>query len=240
MASNAFAPVDPPTEAFAYLRVSGKAQEDGDGFDRQRAAISRFAQANGIIIIKWFEEVQTGKDRWEDRKAWSDMIGTLNGVRTIVVEKMDRVAREVLISEMILNDLRKRKVTLLTSSGEDSSDDSPERVMFRQMLSVFAAYERSCITLKLRGARRRMKEATGRCEGRKPFNDPATLEVMCCLRTRGDSYDDIAATLNHAGYPTKLGKRWVGQVVCKILHREGFGGDARNIKAALAGKGVSK
>jgi len=42
--------------AFAYLRVSGRGQVDGDGFDRQLAAIRSYAAVQGIAIARVFRE----------------------------------------------------------------------------------------------------------------------------------------------------------------------------------------
>jgi DNA invertase Pin-like site-specific DNA recombinase len=44
------------TKAFAYLRVSGKGQIDGDGFPRQRAAIARYAKGHRIQLVDEFCE----------------------------------------------------------------------------------------------------------------------------------------------------------------------------------------
>ena len=35
-------------KAFGYLRVSSESQVDGDGFPRQKAAIKKWADANGV------------------------------------------------------------------------------------------------------------------------------------------------------------------------------------------------
>ena len=43
-------------KAFAYLRVSGKGQIQGDGFPRQLAAIRGYAQAHEIRIVHVFRE----------------------------------------------------------------------------------------------------------------------------------------------------------------------------------------
>jgi len=37
------------TKAFAYLRVSGKGQVDGDGFSRQSTAITQYAHSQRVI-----------------------------------------------------------------------------------------------------------------------------------------------------------------------------------------------
>ena len=54
-------------KVFAYLRVSGKGQVDGDGFPRQLAAIKAHAKANDMRIVQVFrEEGVTGapKNPW--------------------------------------------------------------------------------------------------------------------------------------------------------------------------------
>ena len=48
--------MDNAKKAFGYLRVSGKSQVEGDGFGRQKATITKYAKANGIEIVRWFQE----------------------------------------------------------------------------------------------------------------------------------------------------------------------------------------
>jgi DNA invertase Pin-like site-specific DNA recombinase len=210
--------------ALAYMRVSGAGQADGDGFDRQRLAIERFAASKGMAINGWYQDVQTGKDEWQERAGWTAMLSALNGTRTILVEKLDRVARRVLVQELILADLRKRDVALLTSTGEDSSDDDPERVLFRQVLASFAEYERASIVLKLRGARQRKKDETGRCEGRKPYgHKPGEREILDRIHAdalSGASIRAIADHLNAAGIQTRYGRPWRASTIAKLLERQ--------------------
>jgi DNA invertase Pin-like site-specific DNA recombinase len=96
-------------KAFSYLRVSGKGQVDGDGFPRQRAAIKQYALANGIRIVPEFrEEGISGAVENMDRPTWAELMATLhsNGVRTILVERLDRLARDLMIQETAIADLR--------------------------------------------------------------------------------------------------------------------------------------
>ena len=39
------------TKALTYLRVSGKGQVKGHGFERQRTTIERYAKAHGMDIV---------------------------------------------------------------------------------------------------------------------------------------------------------------------------------------------
>ncbi|WP_353824244.1 recombinase family protein [Mesorhizobium sp.] len=50
------------TRAVAYYRVSTQRQgRSGLGIEAQRAAVARFAEAEGIAIIQEFIDVETGK-----------------------------------------------------------------------------------------------------------------------------------------------------------------------------------
>src|ERR1700676_888627 len=98
-------------KAFGYLRVSSTGQIEGDGFPRQRADISRWAAANGVTIVRWFEERGiSGKTELENRPALQELMVALasNGVRTVCIEKLDRLARDLMVQETILAEFRKQ------------------------------------------------------------------------------------------------------------------------------------
>src|ERR1700679_4234672 len=100
--------------AYAYLRVSGKGQIAGDGFPRQREAIQRYADANGITIVKEFtEEGVTGTADWEDRPSFAEMMAVLmsNGTQTVLVENLSRLARDLMIQESIIADFKRKGLT---------------------------------------------------------------------------------------------------------------------------------
>ena len=51
----------------------------------------------------------------------------------------------------------------------DLMSSDPMRIAFRQMMGVFAQYDKPQIVLELRAARMRKNAQTGRCEGGKPY-----------------------------------------------------------------------
>jgi DNA invertase Pin-like site-specific DNA recombinase len=158
--------------AFSYLRVSGKDQVRGDGFPRQRGAIKAFATAHGYRIVREFrEEGVSGTIETMDRPVWSEMMTELHsdGVRTIIVEKLDRLARDLMVQEACIADLRKNGFTLVSVAEPDLMESDPTRVLMRQLMGAVAQYDKSQIVAKLRGARIGKREKEGRCEGRKPF-----------------------------------------------------------------------
>jgi site-specific DNA recombinase len=213
-------------KVFCYLRVSGDSQIDGDGFPRQLAAIRSYAKTHGFRLARIFrEEGITGSRETMDRPAWAEMMAALhaNGVRKIIIEKLDRLSRSLLIQEAAIAELAKNGFTLISVHEPDLMSDDPTRVAFRQMMGVFSQYEKAQIVAKLRGARMRKKAATGRCEGRKPFGfrdgEQPVLEQMRTLRAGGLSYRKIAARLNDQELAPRAGKSWHAYSVQKILRR---------------------
>lgn len=217
-------------QAYGYLRVSGNSQLQGegtlkDGFRRQRLAMEKYAAANGYAITRWFEEKAVpGKTEWADRPAWVDMIGSLNGVRTIFIETLNRLARDLMVQEHIIADLRQREVELISVGEPDLCVDDPGRKVIRQVMGAFAEYDRAMIVAKLGGARKRMKEATGVCEGRKPYGERdgerQAVERMKELRTGMMTFGQVATQLTAEGYRTRYGGAWIGATVAKIMARE--------------------
>ena len=92
------------SQAFAYLRVSTVGQVQGHGFDRQLDTIQAYAQEAGIEIVQVFkEEGISGTTDETQRPAFQELMAAVlgNGVRTIIVESMDRLARELRIQEAL-------------------------------------------------------------------------------------------------------------------------------------------
>ncbi|MBI1356597.1 MAG: DNA invertase [Acidobacteria bacterium] len=214
------------TKAFAYLRVSGKGQISGDGFTRQLTAIREYAKANGIRIAKVYrEEGVSGTKDLDDRPALAAMIEDLhsNGTRLVLIEKLDRLARDLMVQETIIGDLRKSNFELVSVTEPDLLKDDPTRTLMRQVFGAIAEYEKAMIVMKLRGARNRAKARTGRCEGRKPYGhypgEQKVIERMESLRASGMAYDKLAAQLTAEGFRTRKGTAWHGFGVQRIMKR---------------------
>lgn len=197
---------------------------EGDGFPRQLKAIREYAATHDFKIVTVYrEEGVSGSTESVNRPAWSDLMTALhsNGVRVVIIERLDRLARDLMVQETIIADLRKNGFEVVSVAEPDLMANDPTRILVRQMMGAVAQYEKSQIVLKLRGARLRKKAKTGRCEGRKPFGfyegEEALLVRIRALRAEGLGFDRVAAKLNEEGVPTRTGKRWHGVVVNRIL-----------------------
>jgi DNA invertase Pin-like site-specific DNA recombinase len=219
------------TQAVAYSRCSGESQRDGDTWDRQEAAIKKYAAANGIEIVEWFrDEAVTGKMELEGRSGLSACIFAVREkkISMVVVEDSTRLARDLIVSEVVIREFQKIGVRVVAAAGgidlTAGDDSNPTAKLVRQILAAVSEFERCCITLKLKGARERVKAKTGRCEGRKGFGlkpgENDTLATMRRLRTvESMTYSQIADHLNAAGIPSREGKEWRAGSVHRILSR---------------------
>lgn len=225
-------------KAFAYLRVSGRGQVEGDGFRRQEAEIASFAKANGYEVIHTYrEEGVSGSAGEADRPAFQEMVTAIlrNGVRTVIVEGMDRLARMYSMQEMLVIYLASKGITLIAArTGEDITEAfsaDPMKKALVQIQGVFAELEKGLLVKKLRQARERKREVEGFCEGRKAFTKETlpdavrkALEATRELRKtnpgqRRRSFPEVAEELNTRGLTTTQGKPWSGSNLQSVWHR---------------------
>ena len=220
-------------QALAYLRVSGLGQVEGDGFVRQLQAVTAYAKHAGLTIVETYrDEGVSGKKDLANRPGLAALLDRVqaNGVRIVLVERADRIARDLIISETILGQLRTRGVKCFDAEGIEltAADGDSTRKLIRQVLGAVAEFDRDVTVQKLMAARERVRARDGRCEGRKPYGstpaEKVVLERVRSLRRYGSpirgrrlSYAKIADVLNAEGVPTRTGSTWQPSTVYGIL-----------------------
>jgi DNA invertase Pin-like site-specific DNA recombinase len=222
-------------KAYAYLRVSGQAQIDGNGFDRQLEEIEKYAQQNGYKVVHVFkEEGVSGVTGEADRPGFQDMIAEIlrNSVHTIIVESLDRLAREYRIQEQLLIYLVSKSIDLISANtGENVTQaiqDEPMRKAMVQIQGIFSELDKSLLVRKLRKAREKTRQDKGKCEGAKRYGEDSEEEQAVIRRIRamrrnkrgnrkGSTLREIADRLNAEGIPTKRGKKWSPGQIHMIL-----------------------
>ncbi len=222
---------DMKTKAFAYLRVSGKGQIDGDGFTRQAETIKKYAKADRMEIVQEFrDEGVSGTKEALDRPGLTDLFVAIkaNGTRVVLVENATRIARDLMVSEIILAEFRNLGVKVISADGGVDltlGNDDPTGKLVRQILAAVSEWEKCLIVQKLRASRLRIRRAGQRCEGRKPYGrtdeEKVVVDKMKAWRNVGKSYADIADTLNSENIPpgSGPGSKWHATQVRRILTR---------------------
>jgi DNA invertase Pin-like site-specific DNA recombinase len=236
-------------QAVGYCRVSGKNQIEKLGFDRQEEKIKRYCKKNKITLAQIYKEQVSGAKGENDRPEFTSMINNVlsNGARTIIVESLDRLAREYRIQEQILFYIASKGIDLISAdSGENITQEirkDPVKKALIQMQGIFSELEKSRLVKKLKDAREKKKAATGKCEGAPCFGDleqeKEILKYIINARLDNEekyfignrkrppkSFRDIAEDLNTKcssgeNYQPKRAEKWTTFTVFHVFKRAG-------------------
>lgn len=210
------------TPAIGYLRVSSKGQtaDDKDGLRRQRENIERYGRTAGYDLVEWFEDGGvSGATELENRPALLDALARIasNGVKVMILEHSDRLARDLYVQEAIIKAFVDVKARILTADGIDLTEDDDSRRFIRQVMGAANEFAKRSLVRRMRAARERKRKNGQRVEGVRPFGElpgeaPIIQRVMELHRKpkKGTrlSLQAIADTLNREGRPTAAMIRW--------------------------------
>ena len=109
-------------------------QINGDGLTRQEKAIRDYAKSNGYEIVHIYKDKGVS-GALIDRPALSEMLYSLekngHGITTVIIEQISRLARDLMVQETILNDMKKSGTELLSATDGDLLEDDPTRTLVR-------------------------------------------------------------------------------------------------------------
>lgn len=199
------------TQAFAYLRTSSLTNVGGDkdSDSRQRDNIEAYANRVGVDVIEEFYDAAVkGSEPVHTRPGFADMLARIagNGVRMVLVESASRFARDLIIQETGYAYLKKLGITLIAVDDPDSfTADTPTARLVRQVLGAVAEFEKANLVAKLKRARDKKRERTGRCEGRKQAPEEARA-LAVELHSGDNSLRRIAGELALRGFRGPSGK----------------------------------
>ncbi len=233
------------TRGIGYLRLSPGDRKSGQGADAagieaQRTDISRWAAANGVEIVAWFEDIDTCGQAGSLETPLADrpeMMAALDAIRDLgagllVVQKRDRMARDVMLAAMIAR-LVEREGAVIVSANGAGNGESPEAALMRSMVDAFAAYELAMIRARTKAALT-AKKARGERTGSVPYGyrlgpdgihlepDAAEQAVVAHVRSlhaEGVSLGEIARVLEREGNLSRTGRRLAPAQVSRMLDR---------------------
>jgi DNA invertase Pin-like site-specific DNA recombinase len=184
-------------------------------------------------VQEYRDEGVSGTCDAPDRPALTELLAAVNDgpVRLVLVERADRLARDLVIGELLLAEFQKLGVAVVSVDGGvdmTAADIDPTKKLIRQLLGALAEWEKTALVMKLRAARQRIRRTAGRCEGDKPFGSkPGEAVALNRIRYlarkppggRRPSAGQIAASLNAEGFTSRSGQPWNRGSVWAILRR---------------------
>ena len=216
--------------AVAYFRTSSAANvgADKDTVQRQRDAVTAYATAHGLEIVREFHDAAvSGADPIDRRPGFVELLAYIHGdgARAILVENAGRFARDLAVQLAGHDLLKARGIELIpVDAPEHFTDETPTAVMVRQILGAVAQFEKAGLVQKLRHARERKRAETGRCEGRKPVPEVVVREAKRLARKSpktgvARSLRAIAAELARLGHLAPSGRPYEATSVKRMLER---------------------
>ncbi|MEE9443231.1 MAG: recombinase family protein [candidate division Zixibacteria bacterium] len=228
----------PPLIIAGYIRVSTENQVDGYGLESQESAIQKFARKNKLGAIRIYTERGVSGDL-EDRPALGQlMVDVKEGrVGKVIVVRLDRLARDLMLQENILADLKQHNAELISIDEPDLCSSDPTRVLFRQIKGAISEYEKKMIKVRLKAGRMSKASDGGFVGGRRPLGykrvdkyngkkrpdliiDPESIEtvrLIFSLKRKHWSQSKIARHLKDNGFKTARGGNWYQSTVRAIL-----------------------
>lgn len=221
-----------------YIRVSTLGQaENGSGLADQEETIREFCATNGFELVGVYEDAGvSGANGIEGREALPQLLADLEAgeFEGVVIVRLDRLARDLMLQENILADVRKREGELLSIAEPDLCEDDPSRTLIRQIMGAISEYEKKLIVARLAGGRRRKVKQGGYPGGWVPLGyvvqgegreaqvvlEPEGAAVVRRVfreYTGGASMREIAEGLQADGVPTKRGGTWAQATVGAII-----------------------
>jgi len=158
-----------------YARVSTHDQD----LTAQRDALARLGVSAERTYV---DHGLTGTNR--ERPGLREALAACRGGDTLVVTKLDRLARSLPDAREILKDLTRREVKLSIGGSVHDPTDPVGRLLFN-VLAMVAEFESDLIRLRTREGMR-VAKAKGRLRGRQPKLKPRQEAHLAALHDAGE------------------------------------------------------
>jgi DNA invertase Pin-like site-specific DNA recombinase len=218
--------------AIGYQRVSTSEKgKSGLGLEAQRQAIERFAEAEGFTVVRWIEEVETGKgfDAMERRPKLAEALRIARKLKApVIVSKLDRLSRDVAFVARLMAS-RVFFITVEAGLGADPFNlhiraamaEEERRRISQRTKDALAALKRRGVKLgnvkSLKVARK--LSAAVRKGLAQNFAD-SMLPMIRGYQQSGLSLREIAVELNKRNVPTYRGTgTWTATQLSRVQQR---------------------
>ena len=202
-----------------------------------------YCQKRGFNLIDTFKD-EGVSGGLEDRPALASLFNFLEGeqgkeIQTVIVWKLDRLARDLRIQENLIYKLKEREKGLLSIKEPDLGDSDPMRKAFRQFMGIVSELEKSFITMRMTAGRKskikfKQKYAGGGVALGYSTKDKDLIideagadtirQIFKMKRHQRKGLREIARVLNKQGTPTARGGEWHAGTIKYILANQLYKG----------------
>ena len=169
-----------------YYRTSSTSNVKSDSKTRQRVSVKKYSKTKGWNVVNDFYDVISGTTNILERKEFVKMLSYCkeNSIDHILFDGVDRLSRDLLVSEYSYEYLTKKMGYTLISVKNDRTftDTSSTGILIRQILSTISSFEKNNLVEKLRVSRERKskknkelgilsRNGNGKCGGKRKLTE---------------------------------------------------------------------
>ena len=151
----------------------------------------------------------------------------------LVVYRLDRLARDLILQETLVQRLRDQGTPVRSASEPDidTDTDDPTKTLIRQIIGAVSQYERAVIRGRMMAGRAAKRAQGGYGGGTVPYGfrlldskiepDPdeqVVVALVCELAAKGLSLRQIITELDNAGHKPRSGDAWHPTQVSRIVN----------------------
>jgi DNA invertase Pin-like site-specific DNA recombinase len=228
----------------AVIRVSRRNGREGESFmspELQRESIERWAEANGVTIVSWWDETDSVSAKTLDRVGLKGAMDEAFSGKSdgIIVAKVNRFSRQMSAGLKALRKLTLAgKAFVAVDDGIDGKD--PSSFGNKMVLAIYllmAEWQLDTLTDQWEDVRWRHigagisnYEPYGYRKGKDkrlvPHRAEAKLvRLVFTKRAAGDSLRCIATAVNEDGYRTRSGSLWTASALSDMLRNRVYLGE---------------
>ena len=168
---------------YGYARVSTRGQLKGNSLAEQHQQLID----NGCKEV--IEEQYTGTTT--ERPQLDELLTRLNAGDTLMVTKLDRLARSAMDGANLIKDLTARDIKVnILNMGE--VDKRPQGKLMLHILLAFAEFERDMIVERTQAGKAIARTRAGFKEGRPPIAHARKEAAVSMILNEGKSYKEAA------------------------------------------------
>lgn len=230
-------------KSVAYCRVSSSSQREEKTIELQVDSLTKYASKNEIKIVEWFKDdgVSGGLENRPELIRMMKYLEDHNDVEMILIYKLDRLARDLYIQEGLIKEFTKLSKQVVSTLEPDLGDNDPFRKAFRQMLGIFAEFEKAMIALRMKNGKH-VAVSKGKWHGGFVYGynnngngqlivnnheSEIVKRIFHMKKRQHKTYLKIADCLNAESIRTKLGGRWHASTIRAIIKNPIYKGKIR-------------
>jgi DNA invertase Pin-like site-specific DNA recombinase len=224
------------TRALGYVRVSTTDQaERGQGLNIQRRGIREYCRAHRLLLLEILgDDGISGASGLQGRPGLAEALTRIerHEASVLVLFRLDRLARDLLLQETVVERLRLGGGSVVSVSEPDVDSNEPTRILIRQVLGAISQYEKTLLKARMAAGRKLKAQRGGYTGGIPRFgysafrheyvpleSEQRIISRIKVQRAEGATFQAIADGLNTDGLPAKLGGSWHRGGIMRVIRQ---------------------